>query len=201
MESRCVESFLECENKDSDVFHFDLSNIDEEDKVIKTCTPFPSLISTREYYLKLFRHEIDARMPEFIFRRSALNLVPFDLAWRSDTATVMKAAFPGGICTVPSNGENRVRWRASTQNVSGVDYLKDRKNKSNLDSFNWTTSFFSSNNIQNPFSVLYHLKMIVFAIEYSDVKQFVKTGWTFARKLNCVKGLGFPLFSCLWHIG
>lgn len=98
MEPTCIEQFRKTyqQDKNFDVFHFDIDIIDGNDTVIKSCNNYPSVLSIDEYLRLLYTYQIDARMPEFIFRtrhfQESGGFINFDLAYRSDNATVMVSA-------------------------------------------------------------------------------------------------------------
>lgn len=181
MEPRCVEAFMTQHIDDKyNLVHFNLSVIDENDELVSKCNDFPDVLSSAGFYSKLFRREITARMPEFVFRRTALELVRFDLAWRTDTATVMSVAVPGGILTISGTDGARVLWRSSSSNVSGRSELIDRKNAANLEFYRWTEAFFSNNGIKNPFTKIYRIKTFVFSLEFMDMRSFFSYGLSIA---------------------
>lgn len=175
MQSGCIDAFHHAIVPDDvNVVHFNLTLIDEKDSVIQECPDFPDRMDAALYFDSLFRRKIVARMPEFIFKRSFLErngIVPFDLAWRSDTATIMKAALSGGILTIKGNN-SRVLWRASTKNISGIDILKKRKNRANISFFNWVYD----NRFVIIMSRFYLLKTIIFSLEYSSAWEFFRDG-------------------------
>ena len=199
MQSGCIEAFQQYPVNDQiDVLHFNLDLIDEQDHVIQECPSFPEVLDSSQFFNKLFRRQIVARMPEFIFRRSKLKecgLIHFDLAWRSDTALVMSAAFPGGIHTL-SGPESKVQWRASHSNISGIEELKRRKNMVNIDFFNWAHDYYHKHGIQLPMSRFYLTKTIVFALEWYGWQGLASDGMMTAQKLKSAAGLRFlvPLF-------
>lgn len=199
MEPDCVKAFLEADKSGGDVFRFDLTIIDGTGKVIRSCNDYPRVLSPEEFYRKLYLHEIDARMPEFIFRKSTLSkygFVDFDLAWRSDNATVMLNSQDHGIHTV--SGENaRVQWRASQANISSFEALRERKNRATVNFFNWAYDFFRSRGMKSPINTVYHLKTILFEFVYSDRRSFRKEAYEYGKDLKWVNCLTWPLYAAL----
>lgn len=199
MQAGCIETFHKYPVSDQiDVLHFDLEIIDEHDRVIQACPCFPEVLDSSQFFNKLFRRQIVARMPEFIFRRSKLEecgLIHYDLAWRSDTALVMSTAFPGGIHTL-SGPESKVQWRASHANISGMDELKRRKNRVNIEFFNWAISFYQQHGLQLPMSSFYFLKTFVFALEWYGWRSLAADGFVASKELKNISGQCFliPLF-------
>lgn len=193
IESGCIEAFHHTRIPDSvDVLHFDINLIDANEHVVQNCPPYPQRITSSEFFDKLFRRQLVARMPEFIFRKSFLErigFISFDLAWRSDTATVLAAGKRGGIVTIKGS-KSRVLWRISDSNISGGKYLEERKNRASLDFFNWSKSFFESNGFELPMGRLYLLKTIVFSLEYRKWDQFLKDVLFAASNLDYARGIG-----------
>lgn len=175
MQSKCVELFHQTDIPDStNILHYDIDLINESNEVIQTCPPFPHIIDDADFFDLLFRRKLVARMPEFIFRRSFLNehgFIPFDLAWRSDTATVLSAARTEGILTL-SGTDCKVQWRVSSKNISGQNQLKKRKNLASIAFFNWVFD----NGIPIKMSRFYLLKTIIFSLEYGSAWQFFLDG-------------------------
>ena len=189
MQAGAVEAFHNTIIPDTcDVVHFNIEIINEQDEVICPCPEFPPLLDDASFFDLLFRHQIVARMPEFIFRRSFLErgIVNFDLAWRSDTATILAAAKRGGILTVPGN-DNKVLWRASFKNISGKEELKERKNKANIAFFNWV----KEKGLHIKMSRLYLLKTIIFSLEYDGAFRFFLDGLSTVVKLDYAKKYRF----------
>lgn len=193
MQANVVETFQNTAIPDNcDVVHFNIEIINGQDEIICQCPEFPSELDDASFFDLLFRRKIVARMPEFIFRRSFLEkigIINFDLAWRSDTATILAAARRGGIITV-SGRCNKVLWRASSENISGREELKIRKNKANIAFFNWV----KQQGIGLKMSKFYLLKTIVFSLEYGGSFHFLKQGVSAIGKLQFARGLRFISF-------
>jgi len=192
MECGCIDAFSHFPiDSHVDVLHFDIDIIDENDNIIQECPKFPSVLDSGSFFNLLFRHQLVSRMPEFIFRKERLlkeGFVSFDLAWRSDTATVIKLAYPRGIHTITGK-DAKVLWRASHANISGDPKLKERKNKVNIKFFNWVHSFFANHAITIPMRRFYLLKTIVFALEWNNWQSFIEEGWKASKGL---KFISFP---------
>lgn len=196
MEPCCVSSFIDIDKTRYDVIHFDIDIIDSEGCLVRHCNPYPAIMSSAEFYSKIYRHEIDARMPEFVFRASAIRtngFVKFDLAWRSDNATVMLNAANNGIATV-SGDRCHVLWRASKVNVSADTLLRERKNAATVEFFNWAYSFFSG---KSPLSIVYQLKTILFEFVYSDKKTFRREAKSAGRRLKYASGFNRLIYLVL----
>ena len=197
--TNCVEAFYHLKDKDSfDVFHFDINIIDSYNNVIRDCPNFPEIISSPIFFEKLFRRQITARMPEFIFRRKALlekGFVNFDMAWRTDTATIMSLGNHLGIRTINETG-TKVLWRASDQNISSLLPLMERKNLVNICFFNWADEFFKNNGLKCPFSKFRMIKTIVFELEFRGAVGFFKDGINAVRELTFLSVPNKLLFIC-----
>lgn len=199
MERRCVEAFHQCSVPDSvNVLHFNIDIVDADGYLLQSCPPFPEQLTVNAFFNQLFRRQIVARMPEFFFRNVSLQstgIIPFDLAWRSDTATVMQNAAKGSILSI-TGPETKVLWRSSHTNISGIDNLKGRKNVVNIDYFNWTYDFFERNP-PLPMSRFFLLKTIVFSLEKTNNRELLKDEWRAATRLKAAKGVYFIVFLLL----
>lgn len=160
MDAKCIEKLKEniLENPECDVFHFDIRFINEKNGIISIPPPYLKRLSVLDFFDKLYSGKIEARMPEFTFRRKHFEdmggFVPFELAMRSDNATVIQCAFEHGITTVP---DSLVSWRVSELNVSNA-VVSEVKYKSFfgslVDFFNWFDSFCIKKNIESPWSTI-----------------------------------------------
>lgn len=154
MEASCVSKFYETINRegiDTDIFHFNINIIDENNKLIRETVSYDERLNVEDFFVKLYTGKISARMPEFIFKYKSLiknnGFVNYDLAWRSDNATVIKIGYKKGIYTINGN-QCRVLWRLSKNNISGDKALMDRKNTSTIRFFNDMITFFSQNEVK-----------------------------------------------------
>ncbi|CCZ70999.1 uncharacterized protein BN759_00422 [Bacteroides sp. CAG:702] len=148
MESRCVEAFYQSLETSLlfDVYHFNIHIIDEYGNLIRKCPDYPERLSSIDFFKLLYTSQIDARMPEFIFNtrhfRLCKGFVGFDLAFRSDNATVMSCAQDKGIYTIPLV---KVLWRDSGKNISSDRNvsieIKYRKAKATIAFCYWLNAF------------------------------------------------------------
>lgn len=151
MSPDCVATFYEYVDHPDvrDVLRFPLNGTDESGEFIPFRNPSTQMLTCEEFFCQIYLGKIDARMPEFVMRRSKLQeiggFVPYDLAWRSDNATMMLMAYPHYIYNLP---KGEVRWRSSTENVSGLDMLNKRKNAVTVQFFNWVDSFFAAHGLK-----------------------------------------------------
>lgn len=166
MEAACIENFrkaLEL-NAKFDVFHFDINIIDSNGDITTQCPPYPSTLSADKFLYLLYTNRIDARMPEFIFKtqhfHSLGGFVNFDLAYRSDNATVIVNAKDKGIYTIP---EAKILWRNSGINVSANPntLLKIRRTYASISFFNWLEDYYSNRKEICPFNAKGRLKLII----------------------------------------
>ena len=148
-----------------DVYHYDIDIIDAENNIIEKWDNYPSPISAYDFLRLLYvDKKIDARMPEFIFRTEAFRrnngFVDFDLAFRSDNATVVICSWNSGICSVP---ESKVLWRDSGVNVSKIADITIVKRKllATIDFFNWLAKYYSSLNQPCPIPLKRRMKIVL----------------------------------------
>lgn len=153
MEPDCVQNFYNTINTkvENDILRFDLTIINSDDSVRRVCRNYPQNMSTETFFSQLYSGKIDARMPEFILRRTKYEqigrYVEFDLAWRSDNATVLAMSYPYGIRTIQGS---RILWRYSCDNISGKKgnlSISQRKDESTIHFFNWVDSYFKNNGL------------------------------------------------------
>ena len=151
MEENCVAAFRKALKKypNHDVYHFDISIIRSDGSLDRECNSFPAEIAADEFFARLYMKEIDARMPEFIFRtdnfRKCGGFVEFKKAFRSDNATVMTCAAERSIRTT-SEEKARILWRESGINVSCIKtagHLMELSD-ANIAFFSWTHRHFRS---------------------------------------------------------
>lgn len=158
MGDKCVELFYKTISKDvdEDVLHFNIDIIDSEGKVISKTPDYPEMLSSEQFFSLLFTNKINARVPEFIFRSKSImgngGFVNFDLAWRSDNATVIQNGLSKGIRTIVGA---KVLWRASDINISsGNMLLAERKDHATIDFFNWVNKLFKRHGIKYSLSIV-----------------------------------------------
>ncbi len=166
MEPACVENFYRTLGADSrfDVFHFDIDLIDAGGSVIKSCNNYPPVLSAETFVRLLYTYRIDARMPEFVFRTRHFlqsgGFINFDLAYRSDNATVITAAKDRGIRTIPNA---KVLWRDSGINISSNhnNALKPRRVYATIDFFEWMEEYYAQRAEPCPLSLKERLELII----------------------------------------
>ncbi|MGQ9690925.1 MAG: glycosyltransferase family 2 protein [Thermoproteota archaeon] len=118
----CVESFYRAlgeTNGKYDLYRFQTSMINNEDKVIAMNPPHPKVEAWEKFAYFLLRQLRFACQQEMIFRRrkydSIGSFINFPLAWCSDHAFAIACAKPYGIYTME---EGRVLFRQSGTNFS-----------------------------------------------------------------------------------
>lgn len=152
LDPSCIGNLLdEILKYDYDVFHFNLRFINENGILVSEPQVFDSVISSNAFFDKLFDKKIEARMPEFVFRKACFDqlggFVSFDNAMFSDTATVMKCGFSKGIKTIE---KSYVYWRVSGLNVSIGGNSKTKYlafYQALVCFFNWRDSFYLAKGI------------------------------------------------------
>lgn len=152
VEPNAVESFYQAlkENRDTDIYHFNVKVINSSDSIIRIPKSFPSIMSSREFYTGKMSSKYDSFVVEFIFRRAVYEreagFVKFDMAWGSDVATWVKFGRTGGIITIP---DGNVLWRESDQNIT-PNHKSDivlRKISANWDFLSWASQFLEDSQI------------------------------------------------------
>lgn len=192
MSAKCVEKFyysLE-HNPAFDVYHFNIDIIDRVGTLIRECPLYPPVISSSDFFSLLYSYQIDARMPEFIFRTEHFfvqgGFVDFDLAYRSDNAIVMQAAAARGICTVQ---DAKVKWRDSGLNISStpdVGIVK-RKAMATIDFFNWIQSFYRKLDEPSPLSFKNRFRLVsveLLSLKFASNKEL----YSMFKKMNIEGG-------------
>jgi glycosyltransferase involved in cell wall biosynthesis len=121
MEATCVENFYKSlsENNNADVFHFNISRINEQNEIIDNCTLFPKILSSEDFLFGRLNGSLSSFVMEYIFRKDHFinnhRFENFDLAWGSDDATWIKLGIKRGIHTIENAS---VFWRKSRFNIS-----------------------------------------------------------------------------------
>ncbi len=148
MHECCVENFYQEVLKDPtyDIYHFDVSVINERGELLRTGNDFPEVLTSYDYLLKRFGNEIESFASNYIFSRESLSLVggfeSFQRAWCSDDATWIKLAQKTGIKTI--GGDSRVEWRYSGKNISSCHQAdKNEKLAAGLQFLEWAAGYFS----------------------------------------------------------
>lgn len=156
MSPECVEAFHKAvQATHYHVYHFDIDIIDIQGKVIKECPKYPRHISSEAFLYQLYTLQIDARMPEFIFETKNFDACSgfknFDLAYRSDNATVVRCAKEYGIYTIP---DGKVHWRNSGKNVSATSdwTISLRRLHSSIQFYNWLDDYYNYMGGKCPFT-------------------------------------------------
>lgn len=166
MEPNNVKYFYETlhsGNDGYDVYHFNIDIIDSEGKLLKECNKYPSLLSSLQFFYMIYTGQIDARIPEFIFRTKHFwnqgGYVDFDLGYTSDNATVMVCAERQGIYSVP---EAKVLWRESGINLSSDKdiVLTQRRTRALIHFLNWTDTYFARLEQVCPFTLKRKVKLV-----------------------------------------
>lgn len=210
LEGKCVESVNKAIHSDisEDVIHLNISIIDKYDCTYRNCQPYKSHLSSGEFFEELYSGKIDARMPEFIIRKDVLKnkggFVRFDLAWRSDNATIISCGYPNGIRTI-SGTDTKVLWRYSDNNISAKynDEMSNRKDKSTIDFFNWFDEF----NKKNRISSIPKFKMIKFMSENLLMLKSIyniEQIWRISKKFSSIESFKdsvlFVFLTYIFHI-
>ena len=167
MDERCVDSFFR-ENKDYDLYHFNVNVIDSNGEVIREVKPFPTITSSESFYKAKVGSKIESFVVEYIFSRHSYEeiggFVHFDMAWGSDIATWVSIGKKKGIKTIP---DSVIYWRQSDKNITPNrnNEIVFRKAMADVNYFKWANAFFNSSSIQR--SNIYGLFRNM--VYYSDI--------------------------------
>lgn len=141
MEPNCVAGFYETRRTsppDTTVFRFNTVTIDGEDNVIRVNQPHPQFESPIQFAYHRLRGERLSFAPEYLFSRKAFDkvdgFVPFPAAWGSDDASWMTFSGSHTIVTIPTE---RIRWRMSSENISGLRSTGSLKVEAALQYLEW----------------------------------------------------------------
>jgi len=195
MDPGCVERFYSvlAQNPSCDLFHFNVSQIDENDNVIKDLSSFPYLMTCEEYLNRRLRGNLYSFVVEYIFRRSHFmemgRFENFDLAWGSDDATWIKLSNRYGILNIDSA---RVYWRESQFNISpnySNPEILNRKFASQVEFAKWIYSNsergklrIESNNLKSKLAYQYY-KTIKDRIEFISFRTLKRILSLFYREI------------------
>lgn len=177
MEPTCVESFYKEIEKGAkyDLYHFDVSVIDENNKVVKVTRPYPTVLDSVSFLKGKNSAKIDSFVVEYIFRRSTFERLGgfqyFDQAWGTDIATWAKLGRDKGFKTISGA---KVLWRQSSLNITpnvNKDGLR-RKLKANVSFFTWCKDNFPEISYTNTY--YYMFRMLVHYTPYLKVNDFRK---------------------------
>ena len=157
-------------------------------EVIRKPAAFPDSLDAVDFFRLLYLEKIEARMPEFIFSAQSLRknggFVPFDLAWRTDNATVIKNSLDTGIYTVA--GSN-VLWRISDVNISAKNTdLLLRKDEATICFFNWVYDILSNKFGRFPIPPLTMIKMIKIKMGVLCGTFNIFTLWDVSKRFNYI---------------
>jgi hypothetical protein len=151
MDTTCVENFYITLNQNPkfDLFHFNVSQIDESDNIIGNLHPFPDVLTAEEFLDGKLKIGEYSTVVEYIFRKSCFydqhRFQNFDLAWCSDDATWIKLGMKMGIKNID---DAKVYWRTSPFNISANYWDKDvliRKYYSQIEFASWILNEVSEN--------------------------------------------------------
>ena len=121
MDPDCVENFYYTLNKNPgfDLYHFNVTKIDNNDNIIDNFHPFPVSLSSEEFLVRKLQPGYFSTVVEYVFRKSHFissgRFQNFDMAWCSDDATWIKMARAKGIRNIE---HSKVYWRTSQFNIS-----------------------------------------------------------------------------------
>lgn len=200
MGGRCVELFYKIldHNNDYDIFHYNVCVIDEKNNIIKKVRPFPTRITSVDFYKQKETDRLDSFVVEYVFKRSTFEWLggfqKFKMAWGSDTTTWMKLGSRKAIVTIVGD---YVFWRKSSVNITPMKSkcLVREKLLTNIDKYNWVNTFVKNNAIKR-FNVYILFRMIFFYSKIID-KEVVKEVLGKAIRYNIIdKYVAFTIDAC-----
>ncbi|MFD2288824.1 glycosyltransferase [Pedobacter petrophilus] len=121
-DQHCVEKFYEAlkvTNSFYDVYRFNTTVIDRDDKFISQAVESPQLENPMRLTLNILKWNRGNSMPDHIFKKAKYNelggFINFIQAQGSDWATSINFSYPKGLYTIAGP---HVYWRQSGQNIS-----------------------------------------------------------------------------------
>lgn len=207
MGERCVESFFGCCSFDSDIFHFDVKIINDNDRIIYLPRLFPKNISGRDLFILKQSAKLDSFVVEYIFSRKVYEqsngFQNFPMAWGSDIATWIKFAGNKGIRTILGD---TVYWRQSAENITpqkGKE-MAMRKIRIEVDYFMWVNNFF--NYSLTSYCLYFFIRSLAFYSPYLSYKnafsviRYAKTKGVITTLLQYVLIIIYPLVRLAKYI-
>jgi hypothetical protein len=193
MGKTCIERFYSEMNRhpNIDLFHYNVTQIDENDRIKKNLSIYPKVLTSEEYLNRRLEGHFYSFVVEYIFRKSHFlkmgRFEKFDLAWGSDDATWIKLSKENGILNIDNA---TVYWRESQFNISpnyrDIDILR-RKFTSQIEFAKWVFAYSRGKNLQidskklkNKLSLLFlktiknRIEFIPFRMLKSILSQFYK---------------------------
>lgn len=203
MDIHCVEKFYETIEilPNYDVYHFNLDIIDKNDKLLRHCPDYSDVMDINDFFSSLYMGRIEARMPEFIFRKSSLErnegFVNYDLAWRSDNASVILNAADKGIRTI--KGAN-VLWRDSSNNISGNlnKEILIRKDNSTIRFFNYVDQLFKDKKLNYKIDMLRLIRSYAYCLSQIKGRHPLKIYWGMAKKYSYLDSIIKKIIFVFW---
>jgi glycosyltransferase involved in cell wall biosynthesis len=179
MDTTCVENFYSVldQHPYSDLFHYNVTQVDANDKNVKDLSSYPKVLTSEEYLKRRLNGDFYSFVVEYIFRKSHfLNMgrfENFDLAWSSDDATWIKLSNRNGIVNIDNS---RVYWRESQFNISpnnwNADILK-RKFNSQIKFAKWIYDYCCINRLQIDRAFLVYKLRFLFFKTIKDRIEFI----------------------------
>lgn len=163
MDKNCVEEFYKTieDNKDCDIFHFDINVINSEGQIVKQTEPYPKGLSAWDFCKQRTDCKILSFVVEYVYRKTSFidkgRFQNFDMAWGSDVATITKLI---GCKTLGIINNARVSWRQSDENISPNKSVKMsyRKLMAVADYTNWINTYFFTHGKMSVYLLIVYLK-------------------------------------------
>lgn len=129
-DKNCVGEFYKNVNeKDFDVFRFQVRNIDEQENILKENSLLPEVQPSFEALVEKLSFIRNSSVAEYIFKKSAFKRIAgfreIPMAWGADDLLWFRLGYNKGIAAI---NNSCVNIRTSAYNISG-DYTKDTAKK------------------------------------------------------------------------
>ena len=169
MDPGCVEAFYDFletpEAAQTDLLHFNMQVVDSDGIPLWPIKPFPSELTSVEFFDGRIQHQLHSSVVEYIFRKSAFKEVggfqKFDLGWFSDDATWLKLMGSKPLITI---SKNLVYWRFSSENISSTSASREilgRKVEASLTFRRWAIEFLKQRNFSIQSSNIQQIKFFL----------------------------------------
>nr|WP_315147232.1 glycosyltransferase [uncultured Flavobacterium sp.] len=181
MAANCVELFYKHIESDhqSQLLHFNADIIDGAGNKYASAKPFPSSMTSSDYFESRMRGKIFSFIVEYIFTRKLYiendKFQKFDLAWCADDATWLKFSRNTGITTIDKR--SLVFWRFSGENISSLNVdlaILYRKLNAKVAYLEWSTGFFKKTNTSINITHIIKVKWILSDVNEASYLAFSK---------------------------
>ena len=205
VDENCVAEFMSKPRDETNLYHFNVSTIDENDNELENCS-FPMQVMSQRFFLKnRLTYKLKSFVVEYIFSRKVFDkyggFQNFDLAWCSDDATWIAFCGDGNIETIDGA---TVYWRSSHVNITPnrSEQIAKRKFASVLAYSRWISTHITYWQDLRMEVYIYILHSMYHAVQsgssYSEIKRIIvaHNAW----KEVCFLRNPFMRFVCYWGL-